>query len=226
MSRQTLTLAGFFAAGCLAVVGYSLVTRVEPAAEQAPRPLVTASLATPTPAPSPPNEAFPSPAEPAQATPAAPAAGVSAWLVDATGEDAKARTYAIPRSPALRRTLRSRCSKKVLTRGDPEVDGPLALESLQTLALDQGDEDGRVKDVLASVISSIQATRNLRKRHSERWTPSHSATPSRPAIEGSARQSERLPKPRIASASAANEKNTPHHTIAALGTAPPENGVT
>ena len=43
--------------------------------------------------------------------------------------------------------------KKVLTGGDPDVDRPLALESLQTIALEQGDEDGSVKDVLRQAVS-------------------------------------------------------------------------
>jgi hypothetical protein len=156
MLRQTLTLAGFFAVGCLAVVGFSLMTRTESAAEHAPRPLVAASLTTPSaPSPSPPSEAYPapSPSEPAQAAPAKPSGGVDAWVVDATGEDAKARAYAISALAHASKDAALPTLKKVLTSGEPEVDRHLALESLQTLAHDQGDEDGRVKDVLRQYIS-------------------------------------------------------------------------
>jgi hypothetical protein len=153
MSRQTLTLAGFFAAGCLAVVGYSFMTRVELAPEQAPRPLATASLSTPPPSPPPPDEAFTATSEPAPSAAPPAAAGVSGWLVDATGDDPKARSYAISALAHAPKDAALPVLKKVLTSGDPEVDAPLALESLQTLALDQGDEDGRVKDVLRQFIS-------------------------------------------------------------------------
>jgi len=56
--------------------------------------------------------------------------------------------------------------KRVLTGGDPEVDRPLALESLQTLALEQGDEDGRVKDVLRQAVahSDNEATAEAAQR--------------------------------------------------------------
>jgi hypothetical protein len=158
MSRQALTLAGFFAAGCLAVVGYSLVTRVEPAAEQAPRPLVTASMASPSPSPSsqfssPPPEALPSPPEPAPAAPPAAMSNVDRLVAEATSENAKARTYAISALAKAPKDAALPVLTKVLNRGDLEEERHLALESLQTLALDQGDEDGRVKDVLRQFIS-------------------------------------------------------------------------
>ncbi|HMN46746.1 MAG TPA: HEAT repeat domain-containing protein [Povalibacter sp.] len=38
--------------------------------------------------------------------------------------------------------------RRVLDDGDPQVDQPLALQSLQKLALERGDEDGAIRDAL------------------------------------------------------------------------------
>jgi hypothetical protein len=40
----------------------------------------------------------------------------------------------------------------VLNTGEPEVDRPLALRSLRTLALHQGDTDGVIRNVLRQAI--------------------------------------------------------------------------
>jgi hypothetical protein len=157
MSRETLTLAGFFAAGCLAVVGYSLATRDGLPVDQEPRPLVTASLAAPLPSSGPPSrppEPLPSPSTPAEAAavPTPIPTGVNKFAADAVSEDPRARAVAISALARVPKETALPALKKVLTGGDPEVDRPLALESLQTIALEQGDEDGRVKDLLRQTV--------------------------------------------------------------------------
>ena len=74
------------------------------------------------------------------------------WKADATGDDSAARASAIislanaPKSQALP------VLQRVLTSGEPQVDRPLALNSLRTLALSQGDADGGIRNVLREAI--------------------------------------------------------------------------
>lgn len=159
MSRSSpWMLAGFFAAGCLVVVGYARLTRVEPAVADPPRPIVTASTARKSiaPAAAPQNEPLPSPAEPDQVAPTQPAEPdnvLKQWIADAVSEDAGTRASAITALAEAPKDAALPVLKRVLTGGDPDVDRPLALGSLRTMALQQGDADGRIRDVLRQTVS-------------------------------------------------------------------------
>jgi HEAT repeat protein len=82
--------------------------------------------------------------DPEAATPEA----VDRWLIEVTDADPGTRAAAItalvkaPRSQALPVLL------KILDTGEPNVDRPLALRSLATIALQQGDADAQIRDAI------------------------------------------------------------------------------
>jgi HEAT repeat protein len=75
-------------------------------------------------------------------------ATIEKWIVDTTSPDPQTRADAIaalanaPKSEALP------VLKNVLETGEPEVDRQVALRSLHTLALRDGDASGSIRDVL------------------------------------------------------------------------------
>jgi hypothetical protein len=161
VSRSSWTLAGFFAAGVLAAVAYSYVTRVESTPGNTQPPLVAAAPPA-TERASPQDEAPPSSSDPAVAAPDEAAAAAAApdpkealpqLLANATSEDAEVRAGAITALANAPKDAALPVLKRVLTRGEPEVDRPLALSSLRTLALLQGDADGRIRDTLRQTVS-------------------------------------------------------------------------
>lgn len=179
MAGSPWVLAGFFAAGCLAVVGHSFFTRAPLAQEKAAqRPVSSSRAANDAPTLPAVETAYdvpsrgdasasasmqtraaaqmeaPGPTSPpdAAAVPEGESA-VSKWVEDATGEDPKARAEAIAALAHAPKDAALPALKKVLTGGEPEVDRPLALASLRTLALEQGDADGRIKELLRQTLS-------------------------------------------------------------------------
>jgi len=178
MSGSPWVLAGFFAAGCLAVVGHSFYTRAPLAQERAAqRPVSSSRAANDAPAlpdvdtangtPSTGDGSAsasmqtraaaqmeaPGPTSPPDAAAPDGESAVSKWVEDATGEDPKARADAISALAHAPKDAALPALKKVLTSGEPEVDRPLALASLRTLAIEQGDEDGRIKETLRQTLS-------------------------------------------------------------------------
>jgi hypothetical protein len=109
---------------------------------------------TPAPAPVRPAAAVPDTA----ATPATPAAPevtpdtVARWIADTSSGDAGKRATAIssladaPREDALP------VLRRLLTDGEPQKDRTLALRSLRSLALTQGDKDGAIRDAVRHAI--------------------------------------------------------------------------
>ena len=80
------------------------------------------------------------------------ATSVEQMIADANGADAARRAAAIS---ALARAPRAQAVPalyRVLINGEPSVDRPLALKSLQELALAQGDADGAVRAAIREVI--------------------------------------------------------------------------
>jgi hypothetical protein len=73
---------------------------------------------------------------------------VTQWIADARGEDPRRRIAAII---ALSRAPKSQAVPvlhRVVDVGPPEPDRQLALRSLHTLAIEQGDADGRIRDTM------------------------------------------------------------------------------
>jgi hypothetical protein len=79
------------------------------------------------------------------------AASVEQMIADANGADAARRAAAIS---ALARAPRAQAVPVLqqLLRSGPSEDRPLALKSLQQLALEQGDADGAVRAAIREVI--------------------------------------------------------------------------
>ena len=57
-----------------------------------------------------------------------------------------------PRWPKRRERKALPVLGRILTDGEPQVDRPLALRSLRDLALNQGDDDGAIRDAVRHAI--------------------------------------------------------------------------
>ena len=154
MWRPSATLVALFAVGFIAIFGYARAMRTE--ADDVPhvgQPIVTA------PAPVPRSQSAPVAHEevvpqPEQAAPsqASPDDAVDKWITDAAGNDAKARATAIAALAKAPRVQALPALTRVLKSGEPRTDKPLALRSLSTLAIDQGDADNRIRETLREAV--------------------------------------------------------------------------
>ena len=90
------------------------------------------------------------PAVPAQPQ-AAPANEVTQWIRDSQGTDANARATAIAALAGAPRDRSLPVLERLVMNADP-ADRPLALKSLQQLALEQGDTDNRIRSAMRDVI--------------------------------------------------------------------------
>jgi hypothetical protein len=83
---------------------------------------------------------------------AADADPVERLIADANGGDAVRRAAAITALAKAPREQAMPVLGRLLANGEPLVDRPLALASLRTLALEQGDADGKIRDAIRAVI--------------------------------------------------------------------------
>jgi HEAT repeat protein len=153
------------ALGALSVLGYAYVTRgpsgvavsstaAAPASAVTPRDVAASTSIAAATATGGGPESAPAAAKLANEVAEAPAvhsrATIEKWIVDTTSPDPQTRADAIaalanaPKSEALP------VLKNVLETGEPEVDRQVALRSLHTLALRDGDPSGSIRDVLRS----------------------------------------------------------------------------
>jgi hypothetical protein len=125
--------------GVAGAVGWHVASRpdTQPAAQE--RPLVAEAMA--------PASLDSTP--PADAAPTDPVAGL---ITDAQGADAARRAAAITALAQAPREQAVPVLGRLLTDGEPLVDRPLALAALRTLALEQGDADGKIRDAIRAVI--------------------------------------------------------------------------
>ncbi|MEJ1960604.1 MAG: hypothetical protein WDO56_03260 [Gammaproteobacteria bacterium] len=160
MLRRYLTIAAVFTAGFIAAMGYSFVTRPDSAQRVAePAPIATSAVpvvaAQPVPQPEPvltvAEEQPALPAEPA-ATEAPPPDKMDQLLADARSDDAKKRAAAIAAMASAPKAQAVPVLQGLLISAEPQVDLPLALRSLRTLAQREGDADGRIRDALRYAI--------------------------------------------------------------------------
>jgi hypothetical protein len=82
----------------------------------------------------------------------AASADVERWIVDTKSNDAKTRAAAIAALANAPKTRAMPALERVLESGEPQVDRQLALQSLHTLALSDGDENGRIRDAIRHAI--------------------------------------------------------------------------
>lgn len=77
---------------------------------------------------------------------------VEQWIKDTRDSDPKIRAAAIAKLANAPKAQALPVLKDVLDSGEPEVDRHIALNSLHTLALRDGDESGEVRDVMRRAI--------------------------------------------------------------------------
>ena len=77
---------------------------------------------------------------------------VEQWIKDTRDNDPKIRAAAIVKLANAPKEQALPALKDVIDSGEPEVDRHIALNSLHTLALRDGDKSGQVRDVMRSAI--------------------------------------------------------------------------
>ena len=86
----------------------------------------------------------------------APASGlpdtVEQWIKDTQDSDPKIRAAAIARLANAPKAQALPVLKDVLETGEPETDRHIALNSLHTLALRDGDSNGQVREIMRRAI--------------------------------------------------------------------------
>jgi HEAT repeat protein len=79
-------------------------------------------------------------------------ADVERWIVDTQSNDAKTRAAAIAALANAPKARAMPALERVLESGEPQVDRQIALQSLHMLALNDGDENGRIRDAIRHAI--------------------------------------------------------------------------
>jgi hypothetical protein len=92
------------------------------------------------------------PKAPPESATAIASADVSRWIEDTQSADPTKRARAIESLANAPRERALPVLHHQLINGEPEKDRPLALKSLRTLALRQGDHDGKVREAIREVI--------------------------------------------------------------------------
>ena len=161
MTRASLWIWGSFAAGCIAVVGYSYAMRTHPAgAEPAESRAVLRTdpgrdaLNSPmeaNPVAPPSNERTERRPLPASADP------VFALATDVSSQDPATREAAIRVLATAPPKQAISVLQEVLNSGEARVDRPLALASLREMALNHGDADSRIRDAIRYAIQHSDA---------------------------------------------------------------------
>jgi cytoskeletal protein RodZ len=91
-------------------------------------------------------------ASPASSPVAAATKSTEQWIADAASGDAGVRAAAITALADAPRAEALPVLGRILESGDPQADRPQALISLRDLALNQGDDDGAIRDAIRHVI--------------------------------------------------------------------------
>ena len=144
MDKRTRVIVSLSAVGVVAAVAGYLVTHPSESVARIP---VDADPPRATP-----PGAMQTIAGPAPAPSATSPQTVEQWIVDATSGDAAKRAAAIAALADAPRAKALPVLGRILTDGEPQVDRPLALRSLRDLALNQGDDDGAIRDAVRHAI--------------------------------------------------------------------------
>jgi len=154
MPRGSLTAVVLFALGFGGVLGYTWALRAVPGSEEGARdaPAAPSTIQQSTPLTlAAANEEKPAVQEPDAASGAQPAqpdaATVAGWVAEAKSMDPVRRAEAITALSKAPKSQAVPALRRVLDAGDLE-DGQHALRSLNTLALEQGDADKSIQNVL------------------------------------------------------------------------------
>lgn len=164
MARPAFIVVALLALSAAGVVGYSLRSdRKSPTAAELANESGEKSLAPPPASLSEHSASDPeSVASPLQVDDAgspqpgsaqvASAETLAKWIADASSDDSKARAAAIVALAGAPKSQAVPVMERILQVGEPQVDRQIALRSLHTLAVQQGDADGRIRDVLRQAI--------------------------------------------------------------------------
>lgn len=163
MTRPTFIVVSLLALSAAGVVGYSLrADRKSPTpAELASEPGGTSPASAPSPLPQHTANGPESVASPLQADASSPQPGsaqaasaetLAQWIADANSDDSKARAAAIIALAGAPKSQAVPVLDRILQVGESQVDRQIALRSLHTLAVQQGDADGKIRDVLRRAI--------------------------------------------------------------------------
>jgi hypothetical protein len=156
MARVPMSLLVLLAVGSIGAIGYSELMRGDRTAastQSAASQSASTEVAIALPRAETPSEQIvpPSPDQPV-ATTTAPSNTLAKWVMDASSNDAGTRAAAITALAQAPRLEAIPVLQRVLTDGEPTVDRPLALESLRTLALNQGDSDNLIRGALRNTV--------------------------------------------------------------------------
>lgn len=88
------------------------------------------------------------PPAPAATTPQVTTDDVARWVADTQSNDAKTRAVAIQALANAPTAQAIPALKRVLESGEPQVDRQIALRSLHVLALNDGDNNGAIRDTI------------------------------------------------------------------------------
>lgn len=145
MPRPSVVLVTLALLGGAAGLGYSYATRTQPVQADERVPTSTEqpqALSNEPDAPEPPALTTANSSQPA-----APAT-VAQWIADTQSFDAKMRAAAIAALADAPKEQAVPALERVLEVGEPQVDRQIALRSLHVLALQDGDADGAIRDVV------------------------------------------------------------------------------
>lgn len=161
MPRPVVVFAGLATVGALAGLAYLHASRTDPAGEPVPR----ASLPITDERAAPSSGAMPAveegnsrpsanPTESTRlATPASVAStNVAQWIADTRSDDAKKRAAAIAALASAPKAQAIPALEYVVESGEPQVDQQIALQSLHALAMNDGDSDGAIRDVIRKAL--------------------------------------------------------------------------
>jgi len=149
-SRRSLALATLLAIGCIVVlhraridsVGQESTGKFVPPSRLEPGPNTSGQTADA--AASTRSNAIPSEGSPADTA--------TRLIADAMSDDSKARTAAIIGLAEVPKSQAMPALHRVLVSGGPADEQQLALHALRTLAQDQGDADGGIREVLRQAV--------------------------------------------------------------------------
>jgi HEAT repeat protein len=145
MAKPTVIVATLAVVGALGGLAYVHANREEAAADtivasapsQAEVPAHVPELSEPEVAP-----AQPSPARQIAST------DVERWITNTQSNDATTRAAAIEALANAPKARAIPALERVLESGEPQVDRQIALRSLHLLALNKGDDNGAIRDVI------------------------------------------------------------------------------
>jgi len=146
-SRRSPALATLLAIGCVVVLHRA---RTDSAGQESASTFVPASRMEPSPSTS--GEAASSVHEEVSSSTASPADAATRLIANAMSDDPQMRAAAIIELAEVAKSQAIPALHRVLVSGGPAEEQQLALHALRTLAQDQGDADGGIREVLRQAV--------------------------------------------------------------------------